>query len=59
MDEKWLEALDLEVASLHACWALAPDLDPEASAATLEIIAARLRWLAREARAAVLEDSAA
>ena len=59
MDERWCDELDDQVSALRAAWALAADLDPEASAATLESVADRLRWLAREARAAVLEDTAA
>ena len=55
MDERWCDELDLQVATLRACWALAPDADPEASAATLEAVAYRLRALAGEARRAVLE----
>ncbi len=58
MDERWLDELDTQVRALEVCWALAPDVDPEASAATLEAVADRLRWLAREARAAVLDDAA-
>ena len=50
MNREWLDALDLEIASLTACWALAPDLSPEDSAATLTTVADRLRQLAREAR---------
>ena len=55
MDERWCDELDAQVRALEACWALAPALDPEASAATLEAVAYRLRALAGEARRAVLE----
>ena len=58
MDERWLAELDAQARALEACWALAPALDPEDSAATLEAVADRLRWLAREARAVVLDDVA-
>ena len=50
MSREWLDALDLEIASLTAAWALAPDLSPEDSAATVESVADRLRELAAEAR---------
>ena len=59
MDKEWLDELDQQVSALRACWALAPGADPEESAAELEAVADRLRWLAREARRATLGDAAA
>ena len=55
MDDRWCDELDAQVHALEVCWVLAPALDPEVAAATLEAAADRLRSLAGEARRAVLE----
>ena len=59
MDREWLDELGGQVSALRVCWSLAHDVDPEDSAATLKAVADRLRWLAREARRATLDDAAA